>query len=89
MHTDRSDESGSSRVITQAQADACCATSERNQSKSSNPAPVTAMSAPVLGAVVLLPPMTPALVSTDAWRTEVAIHSPPVPRHVLLSVFLV
>jgi hypothetical protein len=89
MHKDRSHKTGSNRVITQAQADACCAASERSQSKSSNPTPVTAIAAPVLGAGVVVPAMTPRLVSTAGWRSEAPFHSPPVPRHVLLSVFLV
>jgi hypothetical protein len=89
MHRDRSDESGSERVITQAQADACCATSEHDQSNSSNPTAIAAISAAVLGAGVVLPAVTPSLVVTDGWRTDAPIHSPPVPRHVLFSVFLV
>jgi hypothetical protein len=89
MHTGRSDESGSGRVITQAQADACCAASERDQSNSSNPTAIAAISAAVLGAGVVLPLVAPSLVVTDGWRTAAPIHSPPVPRHVLLSVFLV
>jgi hypothetical protein len=89
MHKGRSQESGSQRVVTQAQADACCAASERHQSNSSNPSVVVAISATVLGTGVVLPAVTPALVLTDGWRTDAPIHSPPGPRHVLLSVFLV
>jgi hypothetical protein len=89
MHKGRSDQSGSERVITQAQADACCAASERDESNSSNPTAIAAISAAVLGAGVVLPAVTPSLVLTNGWRTDAPIHSPPVPRHVLLSVFLV
>jgi hypothetical protein len=88
MHQGESN-TGSERVVTQAQADACCAASERHQSESSNPSAVAAISAAALGVGVVLPPVTPTLVLTDGWRTEAAIHSPPVARHVLLSVFLV
>jgi len=88
MHNGGFDQSGSERVITQAQADACCAASERDHSKSSNPTAPTAISAAVLGVAVVLPVITPALVLTDGWRTETPAPSPPVPRHVLLSVFL-
>jgi hypothetical protein len=88
MHKGRSDESGSERVMTQAQADACCAASERDQSNSSNPTAVAAISAAVLGAGLVLPAISPSLVVTDGWRTDAPIHRPPVPRHVLLSVFL-
>jgi hypothetical protein len=89
MHKRASDGSGSNGVITQAEADACCAASERDESDSSNPTAVAAISAAVLGAGVVLPETTPALVLTDGWRIEAPIHSPPVPRHILLSVFLV
>jgi hypothetical protein len=89
MHKGGSHESGSQRVVNQAQADACCAASERDQSSSSNPTVVAAISAAVLGAAVVLPASTPTLVLTDGWRTDAPVPIPPVPRHVLLSVFLV
>ena len=89
MHEGGSDDSSSQRIVTQAQADACCAASERDQSDSTNPTTVAAISAAVLGTGVALPPGTPTLVVTDGWRTEAPIHSPPVPRYILLSVFLV
>ena len=88
MHKGESN-TASERVLTQAQANACCAASERHQSESSNPTAVAAISAAALDVAVVLPPVTPALVLTDGWRTEAPIHSPPVARHVLLSVFLV
>ena len=88
MHKGGSDESSSQRVVTQAQADACCAASERDQSHSTNPTAV-AVSAAVLGSGVVLPITTPPLVLTDGWRTDTPVPSPPIPRHVLLSVFLI
>ena len=89
MHKGRSEETRSQHVLTQAQADACCAASEQDQSKSSNPTAVTAISPAVLGVGVVLPVITPSLMLTDGWRTVVAISSAHVPKHVLLSVFLV
>jgi hypothetical protein len=89
MHKRQPHESGSHSVVTQAQADACCAASERDHSNSSNPAVVTVMSARVLGVGVVLPAITPSLVLTDGWRTGAPVPIPPVPRHVLLTVFLV
>jgi hypothetical protein len=89
MHKGESSNSASKRVITQAQADSCCAASERHQSESSNPTAVAAISAAPLGVGVVLPPVVPTLLLTDGWRTEAPVHSPPVARHVLLSVFLV
>jgi hypothetical protein len=44
---------------------------------------------PVPGASVVLPQNVPALVRTDAWRMAVPLPVTPVPRHLLLAVFLV
>jgi len=89
MHKGDSHSSGSARVLTQAQADSCCASAERENSDQSNPSFVTAITAAVLGVGVVLPATVPALVLSDAWRTSVPVPIAPVPKHVLLSVFLV
>jgi hypothetical protein len=89
MHKGDSDRSGSGRVLTQVQADSCCASSEGQSSNQSNPSFVTAITAAVLGVGVVLPADVPALVLSDAWRTSVPIPRAAVPKHVLLSVFLV
>jgi hypothetical protein len=89
MHKGDSHRHGSQRVLTQAQADSCCASSERKNSNQSNPTFVTAITAAVLGVGVVLPADVPALVLSDAWRTSAPIPIAPVPKHVLLSVFLV
>ena len=81
--------SGSERVISQAQADACCAVSEGQQSNQSTPTVVTVISSAVLGVGVVVPMPAPALVLSDGWRTVAPVPIAPVPRHVLLSVFLV
>jgi hypothetical protein len=89
MHKGDSHSSGSTRVLTQAQADSCCASSEREDSNQPNPSFVTAITAAVLGVGTVLPASIPALVLSDAWRTSAPLLVAPVPRHVLLSVFLV
>jgi hypothetical protein len=89
MHKGDSHSLGSERVLTQAQADNCCASSERENSNQSNPSFVPAITAAVLGVGVVLPANIPALVLSDAWRTSAPIPVAPVPKHVLLSVFLV
>jgi hypothetical protein len=89
MHKGDSHRSGSERVLTQAQADGCCALAEGQSSNQSNPSFVTAITAAVLGVGVVLPASVPALVLSDAWRTSAPIPVAPVPKHVLLSVFLV
>ena len=89
MHQGDSHRSGSARVLTQAQADSCCAAAEGPHSNQLNPSIVTAITAAVLGVGVVLPANVPALMLSDAWRTSVPIPIAPVPKHVLLSVFLV
>jgi hypothetical protein len=88
MHKGNSHRSGSERVLTQAQADSCCASSEGKNSNLFSPTFVTAFTA-VRGDGIILPANVPALVLSDGWRTSAPIHIEPVPKHVLLSVFLV
>jgi hypothetical protein len=89
MHKGDSHGSASQRVLTQVQADSCCASSEGQKSNQSNPSVVATITAAVLGVGVVLPANVPTLVLTDAWRTSAPIPIAPVPKHVLLSVFLV
>jgi len=88
MHKGNSHRSGSERVLTQAQADSCCASSEGKNSNLFSPTFVVAITA-VLGDGIILPASVPSLVLSDGWRTSAPIPIEPVPKHVLLSVFLV
>jgi hypothetical protein len=88
MHDSKS-EAGSGKALTQAEADSCCASSEREDSSPSNPSTAAPISNTVLGEAVVIPAPIPPLVLTDHWRTAVPISVTPVARHVLLSVFLV
>ena len=89
MHKGDPDASSSVRALTQAEADACCAVSEHKQSDTSSPTAVASLAAPVLDAGVVLPPSLPARSLVEAWRRDAARVVSPVPRHLLLSVFLV
>jgi len=89
MHEGDAAGSGDAHAVTQVQADSCCATSEQKNSSQSSPTSVATISSAVLGTGVVLPVSAPARVLSDAWRTVVPIPIGPVPRHVLLSVFLV
>ena len=89
MHKGGLHESHSQRPITQAEADSCCAWSERERSNSSGPTFVAEISSPAPNVSTVLTPPAPALVRTDSWRTDAPIPIAPVPKHVLLSVFLV
>ena len=89
MHQGESRHSGPEPATTQAQADTCCAASEPQQSDHSAPSFFTVNSGAALGAGAVLPVPVPALVASDAWRTVAPVPIAPVPRHLLLSVFLV
>jgi hypothetical protein len=89
MHKGESHGTGSGRMISQVQADNCCAASERESSSQPNPPFVAAITSAVLGTAIVLPASVPALVLSDGWRTSAPIPIAPVPKHVLLSVFLV
>ena len=89
MHKGESDQPASARVLTQAEADNCCAASEPEQSSPSAPTVANAISIAVLGPATVVPMTVPALVLSDDWRTASPIPTTPVPKHVLLSVYLV
>ena len=89
MHKEGAHQSDGSDLVTQAQADSCCAASERDQSNQPSPTFVVVISGAVLGPGVIVPAMTPALALSEAWRTVAPVPLAPVPRHLLLSVFLV
>lgn len=76
-------------MVTQAEADSCCAASETDESTPSGVAFSLSLSALLLpGTLSTLAPLT-APASVDAWRTHVPLPAGQVPKHVLLSVFLI
>jgi hypothetical protein len=89
MHDGGVHNSESHHQPSQSQADQCCVASERDTPNQSMPMTVGVLSTPVLDASVLLPLRVPTLVRTDAWRTTTPLLVTPVPRHLLLAVFLV
>ena len=89
MHTGDSQSPGSDPVITQVQADNCCASAERQNSSQSSPTVVAAITSAVLGTGIVMPASIPALVLSDGWRPAAPTRAGPIPRHVLHSVFLV
>ena len=89
MHTKDAPHSGGTSLVTQAQADSCCASSVSHDSNPSIPTSIVVISSAVLGPGVVVPETAPALVLSDAWRPAAPIPLTPVPKHVLLSVFLV
>jgi hypothetical protein len=89
MHDSDSHASHSRHGVTQAQADACCATSEQRQSSQSSPTLTVTLSFAALRTATPLSVVLPAPVLRDAWRMAVPISTATVPKHVLHSVFLV
>jgi hypothetical protein len=81
--------SGSGQTLTQAQADACCTLSGQDRAQQTAPTLAAVIGSAVLGPGVVMPATVPSLVMSDGWRTATPIAIAPVPRHVLLSVFLV
>jgi hypothetical protein len=89
MHKGESQNSATHHAVTQAQADSCCAISERQPSNESAPTFVSVISSAVLGSAVVISAPVPALVARDSGWTVAPVPIAPVPRHLLLSVFLV
>ena len=88
MHKSDSADDESKRVVSQAEADRCCAASEQDDSAPSPTGPAFSVTlAVVLSPVSALIPDPQAAV--ELWRASVPIPTPHVPKHLLLSVFVV
>jgi hypothetical protein len=89
MHKSESHGSQPKPHVTQAQADNCCAGSERNDSATTRTSFVAS------GVIVALVPATIPLVvlpkapALEEWRAFVPLLVSPVPKHLLLSVLIV
>ena len=88
MHPSEPQEDGSNRVVSQADADRCCAASEQDDSA---PSPSSLSFVITLGnALSPVPVVIPkSLPQADIWRASVRMPAPRVPKHLLLSVLLV
>jgi hypothetical protein len=90
MHGSTEPGGGSEKVVTQAQADNCCAASDTNDSTPSAGAFSLSLSAALVpSALATLAPITAPPAAFDAWRTHVPLPIGHVSKHVLLSVFLI
>ena len=86
MH--KSEGSDSTASVSQAEADSCCAASTQDDSTPSSPNVVpTAPLAAVPNPILLVAPPTRA--SLDFWRALSPLPGAQVPKHLLLSVFLI
>lgn len=88
-HGSGSHHKGPAHPVTQTQADACCAASEDERSSEPSPAVAASISSAVLGTGIDVPERIPALVLSADWKADRPAQISTVPRHVLLSVFLV
>ena len=79
---------GAHHAMTQAQADGCCALSQGD--RSTPRVPVGSFATALVGGLVAArEPLAVPSVSRDAWRAHLPLPGGRVPRHVLLSVFLI
>ena len=88
MHESESHHSGTRHTVSQAQADNCCAGSEGTHSTTTNSTFVLS------GIIVFAPATMPVVTSRNVpalqdWRALVPLPVSPVPKHLLLSVFIV
>ena len=88
MHKTAAHASGSKHVVSQAQADSCCAKSARNDSATTGSGFVRS------SALALAPSPVPVILPTlrsplTAWDPLLPLPRSPLRKHLLLSVFLV
>jgi hypothetical protein len=88
MHKSDEDGSDSARAVSQAEADGCCAASESDDLTPSTP--TFAMAVPPAALVhQFLAFVPPSALPLDAARESVPLACSQVPKHLLLSVFLI
>jgi hypothetical protein len=88
MHKSGFSESHGQRVVSQADADRCCASPEGETPGPTTPMFAATFAAAVPGVVIILPAEPPPVL-THVWRSLTPLPASAVPTHVLLSVFLV
>ena len=90
MHGSTGSRPVSGRVVTQAQADSCCAASGTDDSTPSAVAFSLSLSAVLVPSTLsTMPPVMVPPASFAAWRIQVPLPPGHAPKHVLLSVFLI
>ncbi len=88
MHKSTARDADATHMVSQADADSCCAASERDDSTPSSSAFVPVVSlGPVVSPISAVAP--PTGTPFDARRALVPLPGSQVPKHLLLSVFLI
>jgi hypothetical protein len=79
---------GATHVVSQTEADSCCASSEQDEAAPSTSAfvPLVALGLVISPISVFAPPTDAPL---DSWRALVPLPGSQVPKHLFLSVFLI
>jgi len=88
MHKSGSHRSGSTRVISQAEADNCCAAASTRTQASGASSSFALSNTSVLPALPALVFQVPVL-ALQEWRALIPLPVSPIPKHLLLSVLLV
>jgi hypothetical protein len=88
MHKSGSHRSGSTRVISQAEADNCCAAASTRTQASGASSSFALPNTSVLPALPGLVFQVPVL-ALQEWRALIPLPVSPIPKHLLLSVLLV
>jgi hypothetical protein len=88
MHTSEGHDHASRSDVNQTQADSCCAASSQRHD-SSSPGPAFAASSMIALAPVATCSLTSTVLPAQKWRALAPLLVSSVPKHLLLSVFLV
>jgi len=88
MHKSDNHEHSSKRVVSQAQADSCCAAAAQRHDSAAAGSTFTASGVMALVPVTVFTVPTGPIASQE-WRALVPLPSSSTPKHLLLSVFLV
>jgi hypothetical protein len=89
MHRSESHHSRSTRAVSQAQADNCCAAASNRHTPTAPIASYASSDVLALMPVAVTVSASPALLARQAWRVLVPLPVSAVPKHLLLSVLLV
>ncbi len=89
MHAGSERGSQAQRVVTQAQADSCCAASAQRESTPTAPAFCISLAAALVGPLPAIEPVVALSADVGYWREHIPLPGNRAPTHLLLSVFLI
>lgn len=89
MHGASESGSHAERVVTQAQADSCCAASDQSESTPTAPAFSISLTAALVAPLPTIEPVLALSAPLGFWREHIPLPGSSAPKHLLLSVFLI